>query len=288
MQTLAFASIFYFLLGFNAGAKYFFTFWFVIYTSYMNLSVMYRMVASWAPDLSVAIRYGGLTLSFILGSGGFLAAPPQQLGWTKWMSRISPVAYAFEALIANEFRTETLTCSASSLVPNGPTYNDLAYQGCTIVGAIPGSDSVSGTTFMWVKYGFSAGHIWRNVGILWAMYVIYAIMVIVGSIVMIRDTGSSSSKLYKAGGKISATSTEHTTAADAPEASEDGDAQAETRKGSVFSFKDVCFTVQVGGKKKLLLVSIRKVCQCLKSVADPYGNRRTTSLELLSPEDSQR
>jgi hypothetical protein len=30
VQTLVFASIFYFLLGLNAHAKYFFTFWFII------------------------------------------------------------------------------------------------------------------------------------------------------------------------------------------------------------------------------------------------------------------
>jgi ABC-type multidrug transport system permease subunit len=105
------------------------------------------------------------------------------------MNRISPVAYAFEALMANEFRTRVLRCSATDLVPSGPGYGDLAFQGCTLPGSVPGSDTVPGAVFvslvaipstfqldlnvppyqMDIKYGFSAGNIWRNVGILWAM-----------------------------------------------------------------------------------------------------------------------
>ena len=40
-----------------------------------------------------------------------------------------------------------------------------------------------------VKYQYVPGNIWRNIGILWAMYVIYTIMVIIGSMLLIRDTG---------------------------------------------------------------------------------------------------
>jgi ATP-binding cassette subfamily G (WHITE) protein 2 (SNQ2) len=43
-QTLLFSSIYYFLLGLNPGAKYFFTFWFVVFTMYMAIANMYRMI----------------------------------------------------------------------------------------------------------------------------------------------------------------------------------------------------------------------------------------------------
>ena len=52
------------------------------------------------------------------------------------MRRISIPAYSLEALLANEFRTRTLTCSATDLVPHGTGYTDLAYQGCTITGYV--------------------------------------------------------------------------------------------------------------------------------------------------------
>lgn len=35
------------------------------------------------------------------------------------MRRISPAAYAFEALLGNEFRARTLMCRTAELVPTG-------------------------------------------------------------------------------------------------------------------------------------------------------------------------
>lgn len=77
-QTLLFSAIFYFMVGLTVGAKYFFTFWFVIFTMYEAISVMYRMIGSWTPNMSVAIRYGCLALSVVLTSSGFALPPPRQ------------------------------------------------------------------------------------------------------------------------------------------------------------------------------------------------------------------
>jgi len=38
-QTIVFAAILYFIIGLNSGARYFFTFFFIVYTSYMALAV---------------------------------------------------------------------------------------------------------------------------------------------------------------------------------------------------------------------------------------------------------
>jgi ABC-type multidrug transport system permease subunit len=66
VQTLVFSSIYYFLLGLNPGARYFFTFWFTVFTLYMAIANMYRMIGefgllygrllltlsgSWSPDV---------------------------------------------------------------------------------------------------------------------------------------------------------------------------------------------------------------------------------------------
>lgn len=120
------------------------------------------------------MRYGGFALSLVLSCAGFVIPPREMLGWMSWMRRIAPPAYALEALLANEFRTRTLQCTAADLVPNGPGYDNIAYQACPITGSQPGSATVSGATYIDQVYGFSAANIWRNVGIMWAMYAIYA------------------------------------------------------------------------------------------------------------------
>lgn len=112
------------------------------------------MIASWSPNMSVSVRFGGLTLGVVLTAAGFFFPAPHQHRWISWLRRISPVAYSLEALLANEFRTRTLTCSATDLVPNGPGYANLAYQGCTITGATPGSNTVLGLVYLSEKYGF--------------------------------------------------------------------------------------------------------------------------------------
>lgn len=43
-----------------------------------------------SPQLSVAVRYGGFTLSVILTVAGFALPVPEQLGWASWIRRISP------------------------------------------------------------------------------------------------------------------------------------------------------------------------------------------------------
>ena len=124
--------------------------------------------------------YGGFTLALVLSVAGFTLPAPNQRefrlralpslaranissldGWSSWMRRISVPAYALEALLANEFRTRTLTCSATDLVPSGASYTDIAYQGCTIIGGIAGSATVSGSDYLRIKYGFLPENIWR-------------------------------------------------------------------------------------------------------------------------------
>jgi ATP-binding cassette subfamily G (WHITE) protein 2 (SNQ2) len=60
----------------------------------------------------------------------------------------APGSYALEALLANEFRVKTLMCGDSEMVPNGPTYNDLTLQTCSITGTVKGERLVSGADYV--------------------------------------------------------------------------------------------------------------------------------------------
>ncbi|KAM0747667.1 putative membrane protein of the ATP-binding cassette transporter superfamily [Meredithblackwellia eburnea MCA 4105] len=280
IQTLVFSSIFYFIVGLNAGAKYFFTFWFIVFSAYMALSVMYRMIGSWSPNLSVAVRYGGFALGLVLTVAGFMLPSPNQHRWSSWMRRISVPAYALEALLANEFRTRTLTCSATDLIPNGPSYTDLAYQGCTIAGGIAGSDTVDGLHYLALKYDFHAGHIWRNVGIIWAMYCIYALFVVLGSSLIIKDNGGASSKVFKRNARIPAPRIH----ANVQEVQEKAEAEKSFDTAPVYTFKDVRYTVQVEGKDKVLLNGVSGFVEPgkLTALMGASGAGKTTLLDTIA------
>lgn len=75
-------------------------------------------------------------------------------------------------------------------------YTDISNQACTIIGSEPGSAIVSGSAYILAKYGIKSGDIWRDVGIMWAMYASYSLLVMLGASLLVRDTGLSSTKLF--------------------------------------------------------------------------------------------
>lgn len=55
---------------------------------------------------------------------GYVISKPQMHPWFIWIFWINPLAYAFEALMGNEFAGDVLPCVANNLVPSGPEYSD--------------------------------------------------------------------------------------------------------------------------------------------------------------------
>lgn len=97
---------------------------------------------------------------------GYMIRKPQMHPWFVWIYWIDPLAYGFEAILANEFHGQTIPCVANNLVPNGPGYGDLAHSACTGVGgAAVGATEVSGADYA-ASLAYSFDHVWRNFGIL--------------------------------------------------------------------------------------------------------------------------
>ncbi|KAJ9111206.1 hypothetical protein QFC22_006581 [Naganishia vaughanmartiniae] len=284
LQTLVFSSIFYFLVGLNSGAKYFFTFWFTIFTFYLTLSCMYRAIGSWTTGLSVAIRYGALGLSVVLTTAGFIVPPPEQLGWISWLRRASPGSWAFESLMVNEFRTRTLVCRPSDLIPNGPAYADIAYQACTIIGATPGSSSVPGMDFVGAVYGFTSSHIWRNIGILWAMCSLYVILILVGSSLPVRERPGSSGKTYIRQRRSVKPGIKHVETQNIDSAQVVNEKAISLQTAPVYTFQDITYSVQVNDQEKVLLNSVTSTVKPgrLCALMGASGAGKTTLLDTVS------
>jgi ABC-type multidrug transport system permease subunit len=75
--------------------------------------------------------------------------------WFGWLSYAQPVSFAFEALMANEFRTLNVPCS--QLIPSGVGYEtvDVANQICATVGAVAGEAIVSGSQYLFLSFGYT-------------------------------------------------------------------------------------------------------------------------------------
>lgn len=51
-------------------------------------------------------------------------------------------------------------------MPNGPGYGDITNQACTVPGAIPGTDLITGDGYLRQSFEFEVSDLWRNYGII--------------------------------------------------------------------------------------------------------------------------
>ena len=91
--------------------------------------------------------------------------------WFRWLNYIDPVAYAFESLMINEFDDRRFDCVY--IVPSGPAYPNVTpeQQVCNQVGSQPGLDYVQGTDYLNISFNYYRSHLWRNLGVLFAMMI---------------------------------------------------------------------------------------------------------------------
>jgi ATP-binding cassette, subfamily G (WHITE), member 2, SNQ2 len=88
----------------------------------------------------------------------------------------SPMAYDFAGLMSNEFVNFNLTCTGTSLIPNGPTYTDIAHQVCSLAGAITGTDIVVGRDYISQTFNYIPSQLWRNFGIILAFTAVFMVL----------------------------------------------------------------------------------------------------------------
>lgn len=89
----------------------------------------------------------------------------------RWINYLDPVAYAFESLMINEFHNRQFPCT--TFVPRGSPYDNVTplQHVCSTVGSVAGQNFVDGDAFINTSYEYYHSHLWRNLGILFAMMV---------------------------------------------------------------------------------------------------------------------
>ena len=97
---------------------------------------------------------------------GFIVPIRYMLSWCRWINYVNPVAYAFEALMVNEFHGRQFNCSMYVPLYGTPGAPNVA---CNAIGAEPGLTYVDGGAYIAESYNYYHSHKWRNVGIILAM-----------------------------------------------------------------------------------------------------------------------
>jgi len=76
----------------------------------------------------------------------------------------------------NEFVNFNLTCAGNNLVPNGPTYTNIANQVCTLQGSITGTDIVDAAEYISRTFNYYPSQIWRNFGVIMAFTLVFMVL----------------------------------------------------------------------------------------------------------------
>ncbi|KAK3295231.1 brefeldin A resistance protein [Chaetomium fimeti] len=291
LQVSGFGVILYFMVGFTMTASAFFTYWIVLVAGTMCMTALFRAIGASFADFNSAAKISGLSITTAMMYTGYMIQKPQMHPWFVWLYWINPIAYAFDALLSNEFHGRVIECSGNSLVPNGPGYNDPAHQSCAgVTGSTQGQTSLTGDDYLGALT-YSQTHIWRNVGIVMAWWALYVTVTVVATMRWraASDAGSTllipreRSKLVPAELRD-----EEAAAGDKSSPSAVGDPEAAEKvlikNTSLFTWKDLSYTVKTPEGERLLLDNVQGWVKpgMLGALMGSSGAGKTTLLDVLA------
>ncbi|KAJ4982875.1 ABC transporter cdr4 [Stagonosporopsis vannaccii] len=171
ITALAFNLTLYFMTNLRRTPGHVFTFLLFAFTCTLTMSMYFRCIAALSRSLPEALVPASLFSLCLAIYTGFSIPIKDMKPWFRWLNYLNPVAYAFEALMINEFHGRTISCS--TFIPNGADYNGIEQEQriCATTGATAGADFVDGDTYLAVNFEYHYRNLWRNLGIMVALMI---------------------------------------------------------------------------------------------------------------------
>lgn len=130
-QILIFSIIVYFMCGLVREAGAFFTFYLIIVSGYLAMTLFFRTVGCFCPDFDYAIKFAATIITLFVITSGYIIQYQSEKVWLRWIYWINTLGLGFSALMENEFSRLNLTCAGESLIPSGPGYTNIDNQACS-------------------------------------------------------------------------------------------------------------------------------------------------------------
>ena len=196
MVAICFNLTLYFLGSLRVAPGPFFVFFLFSFAVNLTMSFVFKTIGASTRSVSQAMSAAGILVLAVIIYTGFTIPRPDMRPWFKWLSWINPVAFAFEALLVNELHGQDFQCS--SFVPNQGEPGSSTFI-CTSPGATAGQIAVSGDAFLLSSYRYSYGHLWRNLGFLFAFLAFFLTAFILASELNFQTDSSAQMLIYKRG-----------------------------------------------------------------------------------------
>ncbi|PYH80056.1 hypothetical protein BO82DRAFT_313773 [Aspergillus uvarum CBS 121591] len=278
VQVSCFSLILYFMAALRMDAGRFFTYWIIIVIQTLCFLQMFRAIGALCKKFGNASKMTGFVSTVFFVYGGYLIPFEQMHVWFRWIFYLNPGAYAFEALMANEFVGLELDCVAPDYIPYGSGYPAGASpnRGCTVKGSTDGV--INGAAYIREQYSYSFHHIWRSFGIIVGFWAFFIFLTSLG-LEMNNNQSGSSVLLYKRGAKPKVADEEGSAASKS-----EGNALAQTGKQSTFTWNHLDYYVPFHGEKKQLLHQVFGYVKPgnLVALMGSSGAGKTTLLDVLA------
>jgi len=143
IEILAFGIPVYWMVGLDASASAFFLYLVILLTYAFALKILYGIIAQILPNKQNVLSFGTFLVLLFSLFGGFIVYPeviPDHYQWLYWSN---PMAWAFQALLLNEFRSDKYTrAEATDVISVVSLYGrgfetDFKFIGWTFVFFIP-------------------------------------------------------------------------------------------------------------------------------------------------------
>ncbi|THH28859.1 hypothetical protein EUX98_g5325 [Antrodiella citrinella] len=161
--------------------------------TYLMLCVLFPLyyttlgqaVAAMAPDAEIGALLFSFFFSFVTIFNGVLQ-PFRELGWWRWMYRLSPFTYLIEGLLGQAIAGEQIVCSSVEFVsvspPSGQTCSQFLDPFLSLAGGYITNPTAtdacqyctfdSTDAFLRTSFNIEYAHRWRNIGI-FCVFVIF-------------------------------------------------------------------------------------------------------------------
>ncbi|KAH9859495.1 hypothetical protein IAQ61_011276 [Plenodomus lingam] len=293
VNAITFNLILYFMSNLRREPGNFFFFILVSLTLTLTMSMLFRSIASMTRTLEQALAPAAILILGLVMYTGFTVPPTYMLGWSKWMRRVNPVAYGFEALMVNEFHDRQFECD--QYVPSGLGYENASglLHACSAVGSVTGQPFVSGTDYIRSSFDYKASNKWRNYGIMWAFLIIFMAIHLAATEFISAKKSKGEVLLFRRGHQFAAAKNSSTDDVESSPAgrsvtvqqdNSDNIASIIERQTAVFQWRNVCYDIKIKNEDRRILDHVDGWVKpgTLTALMGVSGAGKTTLLDVLA------
>ncbi|EFA76868.1 hypothetical protein PPL_09620 [Heterostelium album PN500] len=197
-QSFLHAIIAYFMYGLDYNAGKFFIFAFTLVGVTLACGSLYRAFGNFTPTLFAGQNVMNFVFIFMVNYFGYTQAVTKMHPWFKWFYHVSPLSYAFRALMTNEFKSIDFSCEQSA-IPSGLSYTDSAHRICPVPGAVEGHLSVNGESYILDSFDFKVEQRALYVVVVYLLWLFYILLNVFAVEFFDWTAGGYTQKVYKKG-----------------------------------------------------------------------------------------